>query len=138
MSDFRSQVTRRPRSKLERIVDLLDRENVPAPSAEYTATSARTHSAVAPSPSAQRVALRLGYPGNEPASIARALDAEVPEGDFTAVAWRAHHLLHVLGEEICVREKPRCAQCAAISACDYKGEGPDPAKRLGHPDLAEG
>src|SRR5947209_416187 len=113
MADFRSKVTRRPRSKLERIVDLLERDVAPPPSAEYLSMSMRVRSAVAPTTGAMRVALRLGYPGNEPASIARALDAEVPEGDVTSVAWRAHYCLRVLSETVCIFEQPNCAQCGA-------------------------
>ena len=138
MSDFRSQVTRRPRSKLERIVDLLGLEDMPPPSPAYQTLSAKSHSAVAPTAVALRVAMRLGYPGNEAASIARALDAEVPEGDVTSVAWRAHHSLQVLGDTICTKERPRCSECAAREACDFHGVGVDPAKRLSGSDVSEG
>jgi hypothetical protein len=134
MSDFRSKVTRRPRSKLERVVELLERDDMPPPTAAFAAAVARSSSAVAPTPGALRVATRLGYPGNEPASIARALDAEVPEGDVTSVAWRAHWSLHVLSEEVCHREMPKCSSCPARSACDFQGVGADPARRLSRPD----
>ncbi len=130
MSDFRSQVTRRPRSKLENVVDLLALENLPPPTADYGAASLRTHSAVAPTSSGLRVALRLGYPGNEAASIARALDAEVPEGDITFVAWRAHKSLAVLADTVCTKEAPKCNACAVVRACDFHGVGTDPALRL--------
>ena len=123
MSDFRSQVTRRPRSKLENVVDLVALEGLPAPSAEYLAQTARSHSAVAPTQGGLRVALRLGYPGNEPASIARALDAEIPEGDITFVAWRAHRSLHVLAETACTTDQPKCEACKVRSACDFHGVG---------------
>jgi endonuclease III len=85
-----------------------------------------------------RVALRLGYPGNEAASIARALDAEVPEGDVTSVAWRAHHSLQVIGDSVCTKDRPRCVECAVESACDFHGVGLDPSKRLGGLDGSEG
>jgi hypothetical protein len=131
MSDFRSQVTRRPRSKLENVVDLVALESLPPPSAEYASLSLRCHSAVAPTHEGLRVALRLGYPGNEPASIARALDAEIPEGDITFVAWRAHRSLQVIAETVCTKDQPKCDACAVKSACDYHGVGIDPARRLG-------
>lgn len=131
MADLRSKVTRRPRSKLERLLDLLDPQDVATePTPEYIALSARTQSAVAPTADAVRVALRLGYPGNEPAAIARALDAEVPEGDATAVAWRAHQQLHLHGISVCVAEAPGCSACRLRAPCSYRGEGVDPAKRL--------
>lgn len=86
---------------------------------------------VAPTPAAIRVAVRLGYPGAEYEAVARALDAEVPESDVSAVAWRAHHLLKQHGVMVCVRERPHCSACRIASACAYGGEGTDPAARLG-------
>ncbi len=131
MSDFRSKVTLRPRSKLEKLLDLLDPQDVAtSPSAEYLAQSGRTQSAVAPTSDGVRVAARLGYPGNELAAIARALDAEVPEGDVTGVAWRAHRQLHLHGISVCLREAPGCPTCRLRAACSYRGEGVDPALRL--------
>lgn len=131
MADFRSKVTLRPRSRLERLLDLLDPQDTRTPpSAEYLAVTARSHSAVAPTLDAARVALRLGYPGNEVAALARALDAEVPEGDVVGVAYRAHHHLHLHGTTVCVREQPACGSCRLRAACAYRGEGVDPALRL--------
>jgi hypothetical protein len=132
MGEFRSKVTLRPRSKLERIVDACD-DPTPAPTPGYKALSARKQSDVAPTANAIRVASRLGYPGNEPAAIARALDAEVPEGDVTSVAWRAHYHLNLVGERWCKVERTDCAACPLRSVCDYRGLGLDPARLLGAP-----
>jgi hypothetical protein len=90
---------------------------------------------VAPSVPARRVASRLGYPGTNYASLARALDAEIPEGDATDMAWRAHHLLARHGRDTCTLPKPACDRCAVRSSCSYQGEGPDPAGRLSSPGL---
>jgi hypothetical protein len=130
MAEFRSKVTLRPRSKLERILDLACDEPTPPPTAEYKALRLRKQSEVAPSVVALRVAARLGYPGNEPAAIARALDAEVPEGDPTSVAWRAHYSLQVVGERWCHAEQTDCAACPVRTVCDYRGLGLDPAVRV--------
>jgi hypothetical protein len=131
VSDFRSKVTLRPRSRLEKLLDLLapdDVERTPTP--EYAVATGRSQSVVAPSADAARVAVRLGYPGNEVAAVARALDAEVPEGDATAVAFRAHRELHLHGISICLRTAPGCDACRLRASCSYHGEGPDPAQRL--------
>ncbi len=132
MSEFRSKVTLRPRSKLERILDLVGASEDPAPppTQEYQQRRLRKQSEVAPSDVALRVAARLGYPGNEPAAIARALDAEVPEGDPTAVAWRAHHHLQLIGERWCHADKTDCNACPVRGVCDFRGLGLDPAIRL--------
>lgn len=85
---------------------------------------------VAPTQPAMRVAVRLGYPGTEYEAVARALDAEIPENDVSAVPWRAHHLLKQHGVMVCVRERPHCTGCRLEQACTYGGEGVDPAQRL--------
>ena len=124
-------MTLRPRSRLERLLDLLDPQDTRSPpSTEYLASTGRGQSLVAPTIDAARVALRLGYPGNEVAAVARALDAEVPEGDVTGVAYRAHNHLHLHGTTVCHREHPGCGSCRLRAACAYHGEGPDPALRL--------
>lgn len=92
-------------------------------------------STVAPSAGARRVACRLGYPGSTYAALSRALDAEVPEGDATEVAWRAHHLLAQHGRDICLSAEPRCDRCALLSSCSYRGQGTDPASRLSIPGV---
>lgn len=91
--------------------------------------SAGAQALVAPTPSAMRVATRLGYPGSDYAAIARSLDAEVPEVDVLGVAWRAHHALKQLGATLCEKDHPSCASCPLIRACAYRGEGVDPASR---------
>lgn len=130
MSEFRSKVTLRPRSKLERIVDLAGEAPTPAPTAEFKAASAKKQSDVAPTPAAVRVAARLGYPGTGAAAIARALDAEVPEGDATSVAWRAHFHLQLIGERWCHADRTDCKSCPVSSVCDFHGLGLDPAARI--------
>lgn len=97
---------------------------------DFLLLSAGVTSTLAPSAAAQRVAARLGYPGASYAAIARSLDAEVPEGDPTDVAWRAHHLLKQHGHAICVETEPACGSCAARDACAFRGEGEDPALRF--------
>jgi endonuclease III len=91
--------------------------------------SAGEQSLVAPTPSAMRVASRLGYPGADYASIARSLDAEVPEADILGVAWRAHHTLKQIGASLCEKERPQCGDCPLFRACAFHGEGPDPTNR---------
>ena len=88
---------------------------------------------VAPSATARRVAARLGYPGATYASLARALDAEIPEGDTSEVAWRAHHVLAQHGKDVCHATNPACSRCSVKSSCAYQGDGPDPASRLSSP-----
>jgi endonuclease III len=92
--------------------------------------AAGLHSVVAPSLPALRVAVRLGYPGSSYAAIARALDAEVPEGDNAEVAWRAHHVLRQHGKRICLEQAPACGRCRVRMSCSFRGEGDDPAARL--------
>jgi len=90
-------------------------------------------STVAPSLGARRVAARLGYPGSTYVALARALDAEIPEGDQAGVAWRAHHALAQHAKNFCHLAQPSCDKCVARSACSYVGEGQDPAARLSNP-----
>ncbi len=90
-------------------------------------------STVAPSAAARRVACRLGYPGSSYASLSRALDAEIPEGDATFVAWRAHHALAQHGKDVCLPAQPQCDRCVLSGACSYRGQGADPAARLSIP-----
>jgi endonuclease III len=85
---------------------------------------------VAPSPNAQRVAARLGYPGATYAALARALDAEIPDRDVTDVAWRAHYVLALHGQKVCTAKSPECGACRVRDACSFRGEGEDPALRL--------
>lgn len=134
MTEFRSKVTLRPRSKLERILDLACEDPTPPPTAAYRAQSAKKQSDVAPTPAGVRVAARLGYPGNGEAAIARALDAEVPEGDVTAVAWRAHYHLQLIGERWCHADQTDCKSCPVRAVCDFRGLGLDPAARIVVPD----
>ena len=141
MADSRSKVTLRPRSKLERLLALLDvtaratphrldLSEINAPIEPAITSPAKPASSVAPTPEAARVAVRLGYPGNDIRAVARALDAEVPEGDSTQVALRAHRLLDAHGKNVCTRESPSCGACRLSAACSYKGVGVDPALRL--------
>lgn len=90
-------------------------------------------STVAPSTAARRVACRLGYPGSTYAALSRALDAEIPEGDATFVAWRAHHALAQHGKDVCLPTQPQCDRCVLATSCSYRGEGTDPASRLSSP-----
>ncbi|MFO0550389.1 MAG: hypothetical protein U0271_18485 [Polyangiaceae bacterium] len=175
MGDLESKVTRRPRSKLERVLEQLEKHlSSPDPpqgslsaaltggvdaarvaefeqlarknpaearrrllefsrlepaSVDFLLLTIGADDTVAPSPTAQRVAARLGYPGTDYETLARALDAEVPEGDPGHVAWRAHHLLAAHGELVC-GEPPACNRCPIRALCSYHGEGPDPAARL--------
>lgn len=92
-------------------------------------------STVAPSPTARRVASRLGYPGTSYAALSRALDAEIPEGDASQIAWRAHHALAQHGRDVCVAMAPACGHCAIEVACSYRGRGQDPATRLSNPGV---
>lgn len=85
---------------------------------------------VGPTPAACRVAARLGYPGSSFATLTRALDAELPEGDPTGIAWRVHHALTLHGRSVCSTEAPQCGACIVAASCHYRGHGEDPAKRL--------
>lgn len=137
MADSRSKVTLRPRSKLERLLALLDARTTPQPfdlldpkPPSLDGAPAKASTSVAPTPEAARVAVRLGYPGNDIRAVGRALDAEVPEGDASQVALRAHHQLHAHGAKVCLRLSPLCGSCRLNAACAYRGEGVDPADRL--------
>ncbi len=92
-------------------------------------------SVVAPPLAALRVVARVGYPGTCYATLARTLDAELPEGDPQEVAWRAHHVLKQHGNKTC-REKPDCPSCKAEPACAYAGRGEDPAGAITAPSAA--
>jgi endonuclease III len=102
---------------------------------DYLLLASRSFATVAPAPSAQRVVLRLGYPGRGYAALTRSLDAEIPEGDALELAWRAHHVLRAHGHEICAPVEPSCESCRIRGACAFRGEGEDPAQALG-PDTA--
>lgn len=93
---------------------------------------------VGPTPAACRVAARLGYPGSSFATLTRALDAELPEGDPTGIAWRVHHALTLHGRSVCSAEAPQCGACIVAASCHYGGRGEDPAKRLVGLALASG
>jgi endonuclease III len=97
---------------------------------DYLLLSTRSFATVAPATSAQRLVLRLGYPGHDYAALTRALDAELPEAGALDVAWRAHHLLRAHGHEICMPVDPSCEVCRVRGACAYRSEGEDPAWRL--------
>lgn len=101
-----------------------------ADQADFLLLAGGAVSTVAPSPAALRVAVRVGYPGTTYASVARALDAELPEGDPHEVAWRAHHVLKQHGLRTC-KEAPACSGCRAEPACSYAGQGEDPANKVG-------
>jgi endonuclease III len=98
---------------------------------DFLLAASGTVSTVAPTAAALRVASRVGYPGSTYASIARSLDAELPEGDPLGIAWRAHHILKQHGMRIC-REVPACGTCRAEATCSYAGHGDDPASKLAH------
>jgi hypothetical protein len=97
---------------------------------DWVMLASRHDASVAPSPGALRVAARLGYPGSNYAAIARALDAEIPEGDSNDVAWRAHHVLQGHAERTCHRAAPACDRCGVRASCSYRGADADPARRL--------
>ena len=103
-----------------------------ADQADFILLASGVVSTVAPSAAALRVVSRVGYPGTSYASLARALDAELPEGDQQEVAWRAHHVLKHHGLKVC-KETPACGSCRAKPGCAYAGEGDDPAARLAPP-----
>lgn len=122
------ETSRRDPHETKRRLTALPRMN--PESIDLILLSSGAKSTIAPSAPARRVAARLGYPGATYAAMARALDAEIPEGDATDLAWRAHHLLAQHGREVCLVSRPRCDRCSVRSACSYRGEGPDPATRL--------
>jgi hypothetical protein len=135
VGDFHSKVTRRPRSKLERVVAKLEEARgalargdasgeiaLPTPNDPMGDT-------VAPTLDALRLAVRLGYPGESADAVARALDAELPLGS-TDLAWRARHLLDAHARATCSNPTPKCDGCTLVDACDYRGVGADPALRL--------
>ncbi|NUO50734.1 MAG: hypothetical protein HOV80_17930 [Polyangiaceae bacterium] len=102
---------------------------LPADQIDFLLLTSGAASTVAPSAAALRVTARLGYPGSTYAALARALDAELPEGDHHEVAWRAHHILKQHGMRTC-KETPNCGSCRASAACGYAGKGDDPASKL--------
>ncbi len=178
MADFQSKVTRRPRSKLERIIETLHRDaQLPAETAGLTRAlgeleqqvadtvlralpalralplnEARkqlrecgvTHrptsdrvllwtghlSSVAPSEEALRLVVRVGYPGENFESIARALDAELPASEALSLARRANLLLDHHARAICLPMQPTCNRCSIVGACGFRGIGADPSARL--------
>ncbi len=97
---------------------------------DWVLLASRHDASVAPPAGALRVAARLGYPGSNYAAIARALDAEIPEGDSNDVAWRAHHVLEGHAERTCHRAAPACERCGVSASCSYRGVDADPARRL--------
>ncbi len=109
---------------------LRDLPRMPAEQADFLLLASGLVSLVAPGPSALRVAVRLGYPGSSYAAVARALDAEVPEGDPAHVAWRAHHVLKLHGQRVCKERAPACGACGVRDGCSFRGEGDDPAARF--------
>jgi endonuclease III len=109
---------------------LRDLPRMPAEQADFLLLASGLVSTVAPGPSALRVAVRIGYPGSSYAAVARSLDAEVPEGDVTEVAWRAHHVLKLHGQRVCKDAAPLCASCGVRDGCAFRGEGDDPASRF--------
>lgn len=102
---------------------------LPADQIDFLLLASGAASTVAPSAAALRVTARLGYPGSSYPSLARALDAELPEGDPYEMAWRAHHILKQHGHRVC-KESPSCGSCRAQAACSYAGRGEDPASKL--------
>ncbi|MBL9021119.1 MAG: hypothetical protein JNL21_02915 [Myxococcales bacterium] len=102
---------------------------LPADQADFLLLASGCVSTVAPSPAALRVVSRVGYPGTSYAALARAIDAELPEGDPHEVAWRAHHVLKQHGLRTC-KESPACSTCRAEPACSYAGKGDDPFVRV--------
>jgi hypothetical protein len=97
---------------------------------DWVLLASRNDVSVAPGAGALRVAARLGYPGSSYASVARALDAEIPEGDSSDVAWRAHHVLDGHAQRTCHRDVPACERCGVRASCSYRGADADPARRL--------
>lgn len=97
---------------------------------DWVLLSSRHDVSVAPGRGALRVAARLGYPGSNYAAVSRALDAEIPEGDSSDVAWRAHHVLETHAARTCHRAAPACDRCGVKAACSYRGADADPARRL--------
>lgn len=133
MDDFQSKVTRRPRSKLERVVAKLEGAGGSLPradaSGELVVPSAPDRDSIAPTLDALRLAVRLGYPGDTGEAVSRSLDAELPVGS-TDLAWRARHLLDTHARATCLDTSPRCDRCTLVDACAYRGVGADPAQRL--------
>ncbi|NUP11273.1 MAG: hypothetical protein HOW73_34945 [Polyangiaceae bacterium] len=128
------ELSRRDIDEAKRRIAQLPRMN--AESVDLILLSCGVASTVAPSAPARRVACRIGYPGTTYAALARALDAEIPEGDATDLAWRAHHVLAQHGRDICQLPRPQCDRCAVRASCSYHGEGDDPASRLSNPGIA--
>jgi hypothetical protein len=135
VDDFQSKVTRRPRSKLERVVTKLEeaRGSLARGDASgeilLSAPSGRAPETVAATGDALRLAVRLGYPGETADAVSRALDAELPVGSAD-LSWRARHLLDNHARATCFEMSPTCERCVLVDACAYRGVGVDPALRL--------
>lgn len=108
---------------------LLGVPGVTPPVADYLLLAAGRLATVAPTASAMRVAVRIGYPGSTYGAVARALDLELPHAGDVASAWRAHQLLDHHGRLVCT-PRPGCAACPVREGCSYAGDGVDPVTRL--------
>lgn len=126
-SDGLEAVARRDPEEARRRLATLPR--LAADQADFLLLASGAVSTVAPSLAALRVVARVGYPGTTYAALARALDAELPEGDPHEVAWRAHHVLKQHGLRVC-KDTPACSTCRAEKACSYAGKGDDPFVRV--------
>lgn len=91
---------------------------------------AAVQAVVAPTATASRVLARIGYPGASYASVARAVDEELPGPTSYDFAWRAHHVLDQHGRTLCAPKAPECWRCPVRDACAFRGIGEDPAARL--------
>jgi hypothetical protein len=141
VDDYQSKVTRRPRSKLERVVAKLEEARGQLARGDASGEIVLPPADVAPAPTdlppgtvattvdAFRLAARLGYPGESADAVSRALNAELPVGS-TDLAWRARHLLDAHARATCLETSPRCDRCTLVDACAYRGVGADPALRL--------
>ncbi len=128
MSDAHSRVTRRPRSKLERLVD---RVEPPAPRARARIADGDAVPTVKLDAVSARVAARLGFPGATRGALERSLAGELPIGDPTELATRATRALSLVATTSCLSIDPRCDACPFEDGCDYRGRGADPAGRAG-------
>jgi hypothetical protein len=128
VGDAYSKVTRRPRSKLERLVD---RVEPPAPRARTRASDDDALARVKLDATSARVAARLGFPGATREALERSLAGELPIGDPTELATRAVRALNVVGATNCASLDPQCDACPFEDGCDYRGRGADPAGRAG-------
>jgi endonuclease III-like uncharacterized protein len=129
-SEGLESVARRDPEEARRRLASLPR--LPADQADFLLLASGCVSTVAPSPAALRVVARVGYPGTSYAALARAIDAELPEGDPQEIAWRAHHVLKQHGLRTC-KESPACSTCRAEPACSFAGKGDDPFVRVSAP-----